>query len=105
MNVERALFVINEIEKGWHVIPKTYYKNKTEFIFQSYSRSALNEIKLYLMEHKNKDPISLVEDFRYLVDCFACITKNADVNFMFSTYYDMATYVLDILLSYQNNKF
>lgn len=80
--------------------PKRYYGRKSiEFDYESYRRSALLEIKMALIREYKKDPILVVEEFRSKVDNFACKTKNGTANFMFSTYYDIATDVLDQLIA------
>lgn len=99
MHTKQVLSIIDSLRDGWYDPPYSYKIKKMNFILKSYSRSAMNEIKLYLMENNQKDPISALEDFRYLVDHFACDTENADANFMFSVYYDVATDVLDALLT------
>lgn len=99
MTTIKAISMIDTLRDGWYNPPSNYgLQKKIEFIHQSYSRSAINEIKFYLMEYENEDPIKLIEDFRYKMDYFACETKNSMANFMFSTYYDVATDVLDVLL-------
>lgn len=95
-----ALLLIDDLQNEWYKPPTSYYNQKIiNFEFQSYKYSAINEIKLYLKKHENKDPISAAEEFRYKMDCFASETKNGNANFMFSIYYDVATDVLDVLLS------
>lgn len=97
--MEYILSVINELRDEWYKPPTSYYRRKkADFECQSYKRSAMDEIKFYLMEHENEDPVSTLEEFRYMMDCFACETKNGGANFMFSIYYDVATDVLDVLL-------
>ena len=102
MNMKYVLSVINDLRDEWYEPPSSYYHRKRiEFEQQSYARSAMNEICFYLMEHENENPITAVENFRYMVDAFACETKNGDANFMFSVYYDVASDVLDVLLGMQ----
>ena len=102
VNMKYVLSVINELRDEWYKPPSGYYRRKrAEFEQQSYARSAMNEICFYLMEHENENPITAVENFRHMVDCFACETKNEDSNFMFSVYYDVASDVLDVLLGMQ----
>lgn len=99
MKMKYILSVINDLRDEWYKPPSAYYHRKrVEFEQQSYARSAMDEIRFYLMEHKNENPISALENFRYMVDCFACETKNDGANFMFSVYYDVASDVLDVLL-------
>lgn len=99
VSMKYALSVINDLRDEWYKPPSSYYHRKRiEFERQSYTRSAMDEIRFYLMGHENENPITAVEDFRYMVDCFACKTKNGEANFMFSVYYDVATDILDVLL-------
>lgn len=99
MEITYILTVIDEMREEWYKAPTTYYhRKKVDFEYQSYKRSAMEEIKIYLMEHKDEDPVFAMENFRYQMDCFACETKNGNANFMFSIYYDVATDVLDVLL-------
>lgn len=102
VNMKYVLSVINDLRDEWYKPPSSYYRRKRiEFEHQSYARSAMDEIRFYLMEHENENPITAVENFRYMVDCFACETKNGGANFMFSVYYDVASDVLDVLLGMQ----
>lgn len=93
------LSVIDTLREGWYDPPTSYQMKKIDFEYASYRRTALDEIKFYLLEEKKEDPIKMIEDFRQMMDDFACQTKNGTANFMFSTYYDTATDVLDVLLS------
>lgn len=99
MEMEKALLIIDKLQKESYKAPTTYYNQKIiNFEYQSYNYSAINEIRDYLTEHKNEDPIKAIEDFRYQMDCFACESRTGVANFMFSIYYDVATDVLDELL-------
>lgn len=98
MNMKCILSMIDELRDKWYKPPTSYHLKKAYFEYQSYKRSAMDEIRFYLMEHENEDPITAMENFRYMVDHFACNTKNGSANFMFSIYYDVATDVLDVLL-------
>lgn len=99
MTTRQAISVIDSLRNGWYTGPTTYHMKKCEFIYQSHLRSGIKELEIYLLEHKDQNPISGVEDFRYLMDYYACETKNESANFMFSVYYDVATDVLDTLLN------
>ena len=102
MKMKYILSVINDLRDEWYKPPSSYYhRNRAEFEQQCYARSAMDEIRFYLMEHENENPITAIENFRHMVDCFACKTKNGEVNFMFSVYYDVASDVLDVLLGMQ----
>lgn len=100
VDIKYALLVIDELQNEWYNSPASYYhRKKIDFECQSYKRSAIDEIRFYLSEHENEDPILAIEDFRYMVDVFACDAKNGSANFMFSVYYDVATDILDTLLA------
>lgn len=103
MNIKQALLTIDKMKKDWYRPPIRYGIKRCEFEYQSYKHSAMNEIKFYLLEHQNENPISAIENFRYQMDCFACGTENGIANFMFSVYYDVATDVLDTLLGMNND--
>lgn len=99
VTAKNVLSILNSLREGCYNSPTIYHaRKKVEFKCQSYQHAAIEEIKLYLLEHKNQDPLSAIEDFRYQVDCFACEAQDGDTNFMFSIYYDVATDILDILL-------
>lgn len=95
MNTKYALSVIDTLREGWYNPPSEYYRKKADFIYQSYKRTAMDEIKFYLMEHQDEDPIEALDGFRNLMICFSCKQRNDN---MFSVYYDVATDVLDALL-------
>lgn len=98
MNAKKTLEIIDKVRNGWYDPPKTYHQKKSKFEKQSYSYSALNEIKFYIMEHENKDPILLLEEFRYQMDRFVYCSETSEAQFMFSIYYEVATDILDVLL-------
>lgn len=99
VNMKYVLSVINNLRNEWYKPPSSYYHRKrAEFEHQSYARSAMDEIRFYLMEHEKENPITTLEKFRSMVDGFACETKNDGAKFMFSVYYDVASDILDVLL-------
>lgn len=99
MDIKMALSVIDTLEKGWYEPPFRYDQKRDRFVYASFSHSAIEEIKLYLIENKNKDPIESIENFRHQVDLFCCRAENNAIKNMFSIYYDVGTHVLDVLLS------
>lgn len=99
MDIESVLLELDKFQNELYKPITNYYQRKIYFEYMSYERSAIKEIKKYLIEHKNESPISALENFRYQMDCFACNTKDGGANFMFSIYYDVATNVLDMFLS------
>lgn len=98
MTTIRALSIIDSLREGWYDSPITYNKKRAYFECESYQHSAIGEIRRYLMDHNKEDPIKVVDDFCYMVDDFACKTKNSTASFMFSVYYDVATDIMDALL-------
>lgn len=69
-----------------------------EFITQSYRKSCLDELELYLKKHKGDSPILALENFRNQMDSYALQCYGKDANIMFSVYYDVSTEVLDIVI-------
>lgn len=98
MDMTSALSVVDTLREGWYDPPTNYYQKSGMFEYESYKCSGMDEIRQYLIEHLNEDPIKMVEEFRHIVDDFSC-RSNPAANFMFSVYYDVATDVLDVLLS------
>lgn len=100
MDMNTALVLINQLRDELYSHPKEYYRQKRAYFeYQSFKSSAIEELMMYLIRHKNKNPIDAIEDFRYQMDCFACKTRNGIANFIFSVYYDVVTDVLDQLLT------
>lgn len=98
-NMKQVLSIIDKARDDWYNPPTNYYKkNKADFEYQSYKRSAIDEIKFYLMEHQDQNPVDAIEDFRHMIDHFACNAHSGSANFMFSIYYDVATDVLDVIV-------
>ncbi len=98
MTIQQAISVVDTLEQGWYGPPVYYYIKKSQFIYDSLLRSGMEEIKYYLSEHCDQNPITAIEEFRHQMDVFACRTKSGDASFMFSVYYDVATSVLDVML-------
>lgn len=100
MTSNKALILIR------HHIRKMYRKplhserlDRTKYQHRVYMNWAANEIESYIDRHRNWEPINAVEEFRYMMDKLACSAKDSKKNFMFSTAYDVATDILDVLLS------
>lgn len=96
----KLLSLIDEmIYRDWYKAPSTYYgTTKLTFMVTSYKHWALNELRLYTLKHLKVDPITCIENFRNIVDDLACNAETTDSNFIYSTCYDVATDVLDMLL-------
>lgn len=100
MSKRKLVSLINEmLYRDWYKAPETYYgMTKARFMLSSYSTWALHELKLYAMKNTKEDPITCVENFRSMMDKLACEAKTSEANFMYSTCYDVATDVLDMML-------
>lgn len=99
MNVKSVLTKLEIYKEAYCPPLETYYKiKKIVFEQKSYERSAVDEIKKYIINNGYRDCISVMEEFRSMVDDFACKSTDGDTGFMFSVYYDVATDVLDMLL-------
>lgn len=83
--------------------PTLYYGQKWIYYeYEIYRSSGLEEIKMELQRNRQKNPILVLENFRDRMDTYACIAKGGSANLIFSTYYDVATEVLDQLLIKEN---
>lgn len=98
MNINMALSVLDTLEKGWYEPPFRYDQKRDRFIYISFSHSAIQEIKNYLKQNMEIDPIESIENFRHLMNSFCCRAENDAIKNMFSIYYDVSTHVLDVLL-------
>lgn len=98
MNYKQVTSIIDTLRKGWYDGPNNYNCQKKYFMLKSYQKSAIKEIKLYLIKNRKENPIDCIEKFIKIMDSFSC-NKNQNINFMFSVYRDVATDVLDVLLT------
>lgn len=100
MKREAGLKVINDLlNSAWYRAPSRWGIDVTTFRFLSYKRSGLIELRNYVQNHEEFDDIlDAIEEYRWMVDVIACGAKTDNKNFMFSTFYDVATEVLDMLL-------
>lgn len=107
MNAEYAISVLNTLRQGWYDIPLTHKKKRIDFLYESYQHSAIEEIKYYLLSHDEKDPLESLEKFREMVEEFSCKAYPVGnvASFMFSTYYDVCTDVIDVLLTMNKEDF
>lgn len=104
MDIKMTLSVIDTLEKGWYEPPFSYDQKRDRFVYASFSHSAMEEIKLYLKQYIEIDPIESIENFRHLMDSFCCRAGNDAIKNMFSIYYDVATHVLDVLLGMKSKE-
>lgn len=82
--------------ENWYKAPnKKDYKGKNiEFALQAYNAWAFDMIKNHVSMSK-KDLIDALEDFRSMVDNFACRAKTEEARLIFASAYDVATDILD----------
>lgn len=65
------------------------------FVYHSHREWALRELKAYIKLNKERDLLTVLEEFRYMLDCYSCNAKTEDSKFMFSAACDTVTNVLD----------
>lgn len=101
MNAEYVISVLNTLRLGWYDRPLTHEKKRIDFLYESYQHSAMEEIKYYLLSHREKDPLESLEKFKKMVEEFSCKSYpvGGEASFMFSTYYDVCADVIDVLLT------
>lgn len=86
--------------KKIYIQPKSYSnKDLADFKFCSYANWALDELYMFIFLRKEENLIDVIEDFRMMVDDFACNATSGDANFMFSVAYDVATDILDLAIT------
>lgn len=106
MNKKMAISFIDTLLEGCYDKPITYYnKNRTVFKEQSYSYSAILEVRKYIADNCKGDAIDCVEKFRKMVDNYACHAQNEEMKFMFSVYYDTVTDLLDRFLEIRDKNY
>lgn len=69
------------------------------FLMQSHSRAAIEELQEYVLGHPQKGLMESIEEFRQMIDDFACESTSEATNRMFSTYYDVVTDILDLVIA------
>lgn len=105
MTVKYVLFLLKEMEEEWYRPPTNYYnRKKIDFKYQSYGHAAILELKKYIMQNKNASPIIAIDEFRYLMGCYASIASNEEINFMFSVYKEVSSDILEVLQGMQTRK-
>lgn len=67
-----------------------------DFAQESYSRWAAKELIACLEKNPTTPPLLVIEEFRDKMDRYAC--QNKDSSYIFSVAYDMAEYIIDLLL-------
>lgn len=100
--INASKFVYDVLD-GWYSFPMTKSSKKEVFRNISYGRSAVNEILIYLEKHSDVDLYTNITNFRNMMDEFTLRANTQDTNFFFSCYYDVATNVLDTLITYYHS--
>lgn len=95
---EEVLRMIDAVAREDYQPPKTYQMNKGKFMHRSFKSWAIKEIRIYILTNFDLSAIEALEQFRQMMDDFACQSTNGTNSFMFSTAYDVATDILDTLL-------
>lgn len=102
MSYQDVVTIINDLRRHGNRPKKRDWdrlEKRSLFAYQSYYMWALGELRSYLELRKHTKPVyEVVEDFRYLMDCYACEARTPENNFMFSVAYDAVTSVLDEML-------
>ena len=99
MTCEEAIKIVDRLYIDY--FKRNYEKPqsfKMKFKYFSYSRWSLNEIKRWLIESENEDPLEVLYCFSDIMLDYACLSKNGDSNFIFSTACDTAKFVIDELI-------
>lgn len=98
-----VLEIIDELFMQDYQPPESYKElDRATFEYQSYKRWALVELRNYICKkclHEDFSIFETVEEFRALMDQYSCESKSGECNFIFAVAYDVATDVLDHLIS------
>lgn len=102
MSKEECIEIVEKMRKQYYDIPlgKCYSIHDVMFKFESYIRWSVSEILNFLENSEEENPLTLLEKFRWEMDQYACQANGDDANLMFSTAYDVATDILDTLITY-----
>ena len=92
------LLFLNDLKIERYTFVHTKKTKPIDLEYHSYMRSAIDEIKRYILESEDQNTFKILDDFRCLMDDFACSASTPNAGMMFSVYYEVATDVLDILL-------
>lgn len=100
MKINKAIILVDNHIREFYGKPSIYIgKDSLKFREKSYQNWAALELRKRLDKYRSHDPIELVEDFRHDMSDLACYAKTSKDNFMFSVAYDVATDILDMLLT------
>lgn len=102
MRYEKVISIIWSMKRSWYV-PSMNLFNENQFQRSSYQLSALDEIESYFRSSIKtpfrEDPIEVLERFRKLFNDGSCDEKKTeDYRFLFNTYYEVVTDLIDHLI-------
>lgn len=96
MNVVNVIRMLEEELETWYPHPTCKWRlEKAKLI--SYRRWAMESIIDWVWRNRENPPIIVMEEFLQMMDDAACEATEMDQNIMFSTAYDVAMDVYDML--------
>lgn len=100
MTANKALILIDKYSRKFYRKPiRDNSVSRDVYNQRVFGNWAAMEIRDYIDKHRDWDPLMAVEEFRYAMDNFASSSTKSKNNFMFSVACDVATDILDMLLS------
>lgn len=103
MNMEQFCTFIRELaDCNWFAPPTRHFMKPSTFADQSYKHWAIQELAEYCifeaMSRPVGSPSDILQDFADMMDEAACRCISEDGRQAFSTAYDVAMFVLDLLM-------
>ena len=96
---QKVLEVIMDCETENLYPTELGYLQKKEFALVSYNLSGLEALYYYILNYKGENMLEAVESFRQMVNDFSCEAGiNNPAGYIFSIYYDIASYILDLII-------
>lgn len=95
MNHEKAIKLIRKYQRT--ITIPNIGQRKDSFANSSYSLWASNELIRIFQENEELSPVYLTEQFLRKMDSYSCM--NSETSFMFSTAYNVAENIYDLLLN------
>lgn len=100
MTANAAIIVIDKcLRRSYRKPLRCQEKNNAVYLQKLYGNWAVGEIRDYINNHRDWDPLMAVEEFRYAMDTLATSSKKSKNHFMFSVAYDVASHILDELIT------
>ena len=108
MIIKNVLEIIDELFMQDYQPPESYKDlDRALFDYKSYKYWALTELRTYIIKeciHSDVGIFEAVEEFRSLMNQYSCDTCSVECNFIFAVAYDVATDVLDHLISQKQGR-